>query len=100
MCYIGTDGIDKGSATAGALVKITGLPFTPENVGAGNWVVGCGGTKWAGEIPSMIETRSQEAFLRLYFRASITANESDITVADLGTGGDSNYVRMQISYRV
>ena len=100
FCYIGTAGIDKGSATAGALVGITGLPFTPENVGAGNWVVGCGGTKWAGEIPSMIETRSQEAFLRLYFRASITANESDITVADLGTGGDSNYVRMQISYRV
>jgi len=87
--YIGTGGITVG--TASGSVYLSGLPFVQATVGA---------DKWGTNNVTHIQLSSGENAFRLFYRTSITANETAVNVTDMSTGGDANYTKFVFSYRV
>ena len=98
--YIGTDGVNT-SAASGDNVYLTGLPFAAETVGAGVWGTAVYSEKWSGENPTHAVISSTESRLQLFYRTTVNGSSNNRSkYADMGTGGDSNYVRGFITYGV
>jgi len=98
--YIGTDGVNTSAAT-GDNVYLTGLPFAAENVSAGVWGTAVYSEKWSGENPTHAVISSTESRLQLFYRSTVNGSSNNRSkYVDMGTGGDSNYVRGFITYTV
>ncbi len=96
MCQMGTDSVTV--STASGALRISGLPYTPSNVGAGNWGQGITSQNWGGDNPMGVQIQENQDWLNLYYKTSANGNISSLNVTDMDTGGDSNYSRFTLAY--
>jgi hypothetical protein len=96
--YIQTNGITVG--TASGAVYIQGLPFAPSSpaTSKGGGAV-TNRAYFAGDAPSYA-TASGANGLVLFYNTGSTANDIQLNVTDLGTGGTDNVFQMFGSYYV
>ena len=88
-----TDAIDKGTATAGATVTIIGLP----GIASARAYIGSFGmtTAFTTNNPTSGLISNTSQVISLYYGNSTSA----LTVANLGTGTDSNFLAGQFLYK-
>ena len=88
-----TDAIDKGTATAGAAVNVIGLP----GVASARAYIGSFGmtTAFTTNKPTSGLINNTSQVISLYYGNSTSA----LTVANLGTGTDSNFLAGQFLYK-
>jgi hypothetical protein len=96
---IRTDNITVGSATGS--VRIGGLPFTSSNGtqadSSGELAIGQT-SAWAGDVPFVAEVVNNSTTARLWYRTAVNGSTTALAIADLGTGADSNLIRLSGSY--
>ena len=96
---IRTDNITVGSATGN--VYIGGLPFTSSSGiqadSSAELTVGQTAS-WAGDVPFVAEVLNNTQTARLWYRTAVNGSTSNVAIADLGTGADSNLIRVSGSY--
>jgi len=96
---IRTDNITVGSATGS--VRVGGLPFTSSNGtqadSSGELTIGQTAS-WAGDVPFVAEIVNNSTTARLWYRTAVNGSTTAVAIADLGTGADSNLIRLSGSY--
>ena len=100
QCFLMTDSISVGSASG--YVSIGGLPFTVKiednQVDTGGGGIGFSST-FGGDVPSSYYPQRSTTNAFLLYRSSANGDVDLLNVSDLGTGLNSNRLRLSIIYR-